>query len=208
MPETHLISATTHGRYLVRPSSARFLVGFHGYGQTAEIQMRDMEKIPGAEGWTLVSVQALHPFYAREGKVGACWMTPLDREEAIADNILYVQRVMETFPERERLVFAGFSQGVAMAWRAATNIPCDGIISLSGDVPPDITAPKLPPALLGRGKYENWYSEENLKKDLSFIDGRSDVTTCVFTGGHEWTDEFRAVAGEWLKRLAPGVLLA
>ena len=200
-PETHLLATTTHGRYLVRPSSSRFLVGFHGYAQRADIQLREMEKIPGADGWTLVSVQALHPFYAREQEVGACWMTPLDREEAIADNILYVQRVMEMFPERERLVFLGFSQGVAMAWRAATNIPCDGVISLSGDVPPDVTASKLPPSLLARGKYENWYSEEKFKKDLSFLEGRSDVTTCVFKGGHEWTDEFRDAVGSWLSRL-------
>jgi hypothetical protein len=201
MPETHLLATTAHGRYLVRRSSARFLVGFHGYAQRADIQLREMERIPGADAWTLVSVQALHPFYAREQEVGACWMTPLDREEAIADNILYVQRVMESFPERERLVFLGFSQGVAMAWRAAANIPCDGVISLGGDVPLDVKSPKLPPSLIARGKYENWYSETKFNKDLSFIEGRSDVTTCVYTGGHEWTDEFREAAGEWLTLL-------
>ena len=88
-----------------------------------------------------------------------------------------------------------------MAWRSATNVPCDGVISLSGDVPPDITALNLPPALLGRGKYENWYSEEKFKKDLSFLDGRSEVTSCVFTGGHEWTDEFRRAAAVFLASL-------
>lgn len=202
MAETHLIETTTHGRYLVRAGSSRYLVGFHGYAQTAEIMLRDLEPIPGAEEWTLVSIQALNRFYAKNEEPGACWMTRQDRETAIADNILYVQRVMAGFPERSRLVFAGFSQGVAMAWRAAMNIPCDGVISLSGDVPPDITASELPPALLGRGKYENWYNEEKLNKDLSFLRGRADVTTCVFTGGHEWTDEFRSAAGTFLKRLS------
>jgi predicted esterase len=199
--ETQLVETTIHGRYLVRRASSRYLVGFHGYGQTAEVMLRDMEQIPGAEEWTLVSIQALNRFYAKNDETGACWMTRQDRETAIADNILYVQRVMGGFPERSRLVFAGFSQGVAMAWRAATHIPCDGVISLSGDVPPDITAPKLPPALLGRGKYENWYNEEKLKKDLRFLADRADVTTCVFTGGHEWTDEFREAAGAFLRKV-------
>jgi len=201
MTETHLIDTTIHGRYLVRPGSSRYLVGFHGYAQTAEVMLHDLEQIPGADAWTLVSMQALNRFYARNEEVGACWMTRQDRDEAIADNILYVQRVMATFPERTGLVFAGFSQGVAMAWRAAVNVPCDGVISLSGDVPPDIDAPDLPPSLLGRGKYENWYNEEKFNKDLRFLEGRSNVTPCVFTGGHEWTDEFREAAGAFLARM-------
>src|SRR5438270_3985997 len=201
MAETHLIETATHGRYLVRPGSSRYLVGFHGYGQTADVMLGDLELIPGAAEWTLVSIQALNRFYGKNEEVAACWMTRQDREETIADNVLYVQRVMAGFPERSRLVFAGFSQGVAMAWRAAANVPCDGVVSLSGDVPPDVTAPKLPPALLGRGSFENWYSEEKFKKDLSFLSGRSDVTSCVFRGGHEWTDEFRQAAGLFLSRM-------
>ena len=201
MTVTHLIDTTIHGRYLVRPGSSRYLVGFHGYAQTGEIMLRDLESIPGVESWTLVSIQALNRFYAKNEELGACWMTRQDRDEAIADNILYVQRVMATFPNRTRLVFLGFSQGVAMAWRAASNIPCDGVISLSGDVPPDVTAPELPPSLLARGKYENWYNEEKFKKDLRFVEGRSNATPCTFTGGHEWTDEFRQVVSAFLARM-------
>ena len=47
-------------------------------------------------------------------------MTRQDREAAIADNIDYVDRVVAaTRTAAEPLVFAGFSQGVAMAFRAA-----------------------------------------------------------------------------------------
>jgi predicted esterase len=202
MTETHLIETTIHGRYLVRPRSSRYLVGFHGYAQTAEITLRDMEQIPGAEEWTLVSIQALHPFYTRNDETVANWMTRQDREEAIGDNILYVQRVMATFPDRTRLVFLGFSQGVAMAWRAVEHIGADAVIALGGDVPPDITSPKLPPTLLGRGTLENWYNETKFNKDLSFLEGRTEVTTCVYKGGHEWTDEFRQAAGKFLAGLS------
>ena len=88
---------STHGRTLIKdptpPSSPhRLLVGFHGYAQNAEEMVAELERLPGAEEWTLVAVQALHRFYARGGeKVVASWMTRQDRELAIADNIAYVK---------------------------------------------------------------------------------------------------------------------
>src|SRR5262249_2253174 len=79
-PELHSIAATTHGRVLVRPArgatSRGVLAGFHGYSETAAIQLARLEAIPGAAAWTLVSVQALHRFYrGRAQEVGASWMT-------------------------------------------------------------------------------------------------------------------------------------
>ena len=69
-------------------------------------------------------MQGLHRFYARgQGKVVASWMTREDREQAIADNLGYVNRVvMRRCPgagDEATVVFLGFSQGVAMAYRAA-----------------------------------------------------------------------------------------
>lgn len=55
--ELHSVPTMTHGRVLVRParaSAARgVLVGFHGYGETAAIQMQRLQAIPGALSWTL-----------------------------------------------------------------------------------------------------------------------------------------------------------
>ena len=63
------IPTSTHGRVLIRDaadaSHRRLLVGFHGYAQSAEDMLSELEQIPGGEQWTLVSVQALHRFYAR-----------------------------------------------------------------------------------------------------------------------------------------------
>lgn len=192
-----IIETKTHGRYLVKPgASQRLLVGFHGYGQNAEIHLADLEKLD--TDWTLVSVQGLHRFYSRGDEIAASWMTRQDRELAIADNIEYVGRVLDELKPYERVVFAGFSQGVAMAYRAANAFGCDGLIILAGDVPPEI--PKITvPVLLGRGKDDTWYTDQRLKYDLKFL---SDVTTCVFDGGHEWSDEFRAAAREFLSRLS------
>jgi predicted esterase len=142
----HSLSATTHGRYLVREGEGGLLVGFHGYGESAEKHLAELEKIPGAESWMLVAVQALHRFYnQRTGEVIGSWMTSQDRELAIADNVAYVAAVVAALPTRRPLVFAGFSQGAAMAYRVAVHIICDGLLILGGDLPPDVAgAPVIP----------------------------------------------------------------
>jgi len=200
------IAATVHGRYLVDEGSPdRLLAGFHGYAESAETHLEELRRIPGAGAWTLAAVQALHPFYTRTGSVVASWMTSLDRELALADNINYVRRVIAAFGPRRMLVFAGFSQGASMAARAAAAIPAAGLILLGGDIPPDVTedpAVRLPPVLLGRGTDDAWYTEEKLKKDLSYLQSRTVVTPCLFGGGHEWTDAFREAASAFLREVS------
>ena len=91
-----------------------------------------------------------------------------------------------------------------MAYRAAAGSVAAGLIALGGDVPPELieSRPSLPPVLIGRGTREEWYTEEKLQKDLSFLSTLTTVTTCLYDGGHEWTAEFRAAAGEFLARRA------
>ncbi|MEA2328408.1 MAG: hypothetical protein QOE68_3367 [Thermoanaerobaculia bacterium] len=199
------IPATVHGRYLVRDGPPeRLLVGFHGYGETAEGHMRELRQIPGIDRWTAVAVQALHPFYvSRTGMIVASWMTSLDRELAIDDNRAYVRSVVAQFSAARQLVFLGFSQGAAMAYRAAAGSNATALIALGGDVPPDVveSRPTLPPVLIGRGIREAWYTDEKLQKDLRFLREVTMVSTCVYDGAHEWTGEFREAAGEFLWEL-------
>jgi predicted esterase len=175
----------------------RLLVGFHGYAEDAEAHLTQMLQIRGVDSWTVVAVQALHPFYALR-RVVASWMTSQDRELAIADNKAYVRSVVATFPPPRALVFEGFSQGTAMAYRAASDHPrAAGVIALSGDVPPEVTS-ALPPVLLGRGGSDDWYTQEKFEKDLKFLNTITSVRSLLFDGGHEWTDDFRETAGEFL----------
>ena len=210
--EARTVEAVVHGRYLYEQRSPeRLLVGFHGYGENAEKHILELQKIPGADRWSLAAIQALHPFYAGRsggGDIVASWMTRLDREMAIADNIEYVRRVLASIWRGSSgdttLVFAGFSQGVAMAWRAAAfAAPANGLIALAGDIPPDVTSSKasLPPALLGRGDADDWYSEEKMETDLRFLRTATEITTSRFKGGHEWTDAFRSDAGDFLRKV-------
>lgn len=199
--ETHTIATAVHGRFLVRVGPPeRVLVGFHGYGETAGIHLDELLKIDGVDRWTVAAVQALHPFYSgRTQEVVASWMTRLDRELAIEDNLAYVQRVLERFQQASKIVFIGFSQGTAMAYRAASDFGrAAGLIALGGDVPPDVTR-NLPPVLVGRGTGDDWYSTEKLEKDLRFLRTITTVTTCVYEGGHQWTEEFRKAAARFLE---------
>jgi predicted esterase len=198
---SHVIAATTHGRFLVRNGPPeRLLVGFHGFAENAEAHLEQQLQIRGAEAWTVVSVQALNRFYARTNIVG-CWMTSQDRELAIADNIEYVRSVVDSLPNARTLVFSGFSQGAAMAFRAAGNIACQGVIALGGDVPPDVRE-NLPPVLLGRGERDEWYTAEKFEQDLKVLRPMTSVTPLLFDGAHEWTDAFRAAAADFLQTIA------
>ena len=225
MTETRTLSTATVGRYLVEPAShpvpgadAPLLVGFHGYGQNAEQMLGELRRIPGSAAWTLVSMQALHRFYNTKTQVVVgSWMTSLDRDQAIKDNLAYVGRVIaELRPELRpelgaemgggKLVFAGFSQGAAMAWRATARFsPCGGLIVLGGDLPKDVAEAAtlaLPPVLLGRGDRDTFYTADQLAKDLAVIEARGlQVETLRFEGGHEWHPAFLDAAGRFLERI-------
>jgi predicted esterase len=215
--QVHLIEAAVHGRYLLRPSSgpaAGVLVGFHGYGESAAPYLEALLAIPGIERWTVAAIQGLHPFYTRTGEVVASWMTKLDRDQAIADNTAYVRaavrEILATAPAGSPLVYSGFSQGVAMAYRAAAGAghPCHGLIALAGDVPPELAASDLagfPRVLIGRGASDSWYSEEKLTADVQLLRGKGvEVEFERFDGGHEWTPMFHRRCGDLLAELSSG----
>jgi len=211
--ESRFIPAGVHGRYLVDvPAGAGphpLLVGFHGYQENAEIHLEELRRVPGASRFVLVAVQSLHLFYTKGGGVVGSWMTKVGREHAIADNIRYVATVVaevkRDVPTGGGLVYAGFSQGASMAYRAAARSgqACDGVVALGGDIPPEIAedaSARLPPVLVGRGEADHWFTQEKLEQDLERLARlRVSVRSVTFPGGHEWTDAFRAAMGEFLR---------
>lgn len=210
------IATTTHGRYLVAPSKADgpapLLVGFHGYAEGAEAQMTRLQSVPDAADWLVVSVQGLNRFYQRRtSEVIAGWMTRQDRELAIADNVAYVAAVIDAvcrdWPTDGRLVFAGFSQGVAMTFRAAaaSTRRVSGLIAVGGDVPPELDANALhrvPRALLCRGIRDDWYTTEKFTNDRARLDAAHvGVTAVEFDGGHEWSAPVIDAASVFLREV-------
>jgi predicted esterase len=213
--ETRTIETPTHGRYLVRVPAGSgpwpLLVGFHGYRENAAIHLATLEGIPGSERWLLVAVQGLHRFYTKGGDVAASWMTREDRELAIADNIAYVRRVVNAvrgeFRAGTALVFAGFSQGTAMAFRAAAHIRSDAVVAVGADVPPDVASQRpvtLPRVLYGRGQRDELYSADFHARDLATLDRLGvPVESVTYDGAHEWTPELLAAVGRLLGAVAP-----
>jgi predicted esterase len=196
------IATTTHGRYLVVPAGhagpAPLLVGFHGYGEAAEAQVGRLSASRGADRWTIVAIQGLHRFYQRRNdEVVASWMTRQDRVLAIADNLAYVNTVVDAEWSARLgsrcVVFSGFSQGVAMAFRAAARSahPVGGVIAVGGDVPPELDRAALAclgHVLLCRGVRDQWYSREKFQQDQARLrDAVVDTTAIEFECGHEWS---------------------
>jgi predicted esterase len=216
-PQTRRIAAAVHGCYRVEAPApgggpAPLLVGFHGYAETAADQLEALRSLPGHSRFLRCAVQALHPFYNRRtGEVVASWMTRLDRDLAIEDNVRYVADVVaavkDEFSTRDPLVYVGFSQGAAMAYRAAARAGhrCHAVVVLGGDLPRELREEDLaglPPVLIGRGATDPWYGEEMLAADVERLRGSAvAVDVCRFDGGHEWAPAFRRAAGRLLASL-------
>ena len=208
------IATTTHGRYLVVAAGGRapILVGFHGYMEAADTQLDRLRQIDRDGTWTLVSIQGLNRFYERRtNNVIAGWMTRQDREHAIADNVEYVAAVVDevasSHAASRSIVFAGFSQGVATAFRAAA-VSRDraAVIAVGGDVPPELDADRLGrlgPVLLCRGRRDEWYTADKFSQDQVRL-GAAGValTPLEFDGAHEWSGAVIEAAARFLDGLA------
>jgi predicted esterase len=218
--KTISVETPTHGRVLIKDavasSGSRLLIGFHGYAQNAEDMLAELDRIPGSDAWTLVSIQALHRFYSRGNeRVVASWMTREDRELAITDNIVYVDRVVGSLlanAPNAPIVFVGFSQGVAMAYRAGVlgAHRAHGLIAIGGDIPPEVkTAPadRFPTVLVAAGESDPLYTPAKLNADEAFlvsIGVRHDIYW--YPGRHEWTEKLRDRIHQSLDRILRGGL--
>lgn len=207
------IAATTHGRYLVQPPAAPgapILVGFHGYGEGAGEMFERLRAIDGADRFLIVSIQGLSRFYQRRtNDVIASWMTRQDRELAIADNIAYVSSAVATaageWQASGAIVFAGFSQGVAMAFRAgaASSLRVRGVLAAGGDVPPEIDAASLSrigAAVMCHGTRDEFYTANKFAADIARLNAAGvDTRPVEFDGGHEWSADVLSAAAAFLR---------
>src|SRR5262249_25293709 len=110
-----------------------------------------------------------------------------------------------TWPVTRSIVFAGFSQGVAMAFRAAVNSNAErvSVIAVGGDIPPEIESRALgrvSAALICRGAAEEWYTAEKLAQDAHRLrESGVAVTALEHEGAHEWTVDVSRAASNFLR---------
>ncbi len=175
--------------------------------------MREALEGLGAD-WHVCCPQALHRFYnLRSGDVVASWMTSQDRELMIADNLQYIERVLDDVDlcidqPGDRLVFLGFSQGTSMAWRAAHRFmsAANGIAAVGGDLPVDVEADAFGDwngrALLARGEHDHIYAAAQFERDAARAE--SVMTQCLaetYKGKHELNGSFIKVFEAFLETL-------
>lgn len=210
---TLAVETTTHGRVLVDgpAEGARIaLVGFHGYAQSADDMMSELVAIPGSGSRISAAAQALHRFYARgDQKIVASWMTRQDRDDAIADNIRYIDHVIaEAVPADTAVVVAGFSQGAAMAYRAGLfgKRPVAGIVAIGGDIPPDcktVAADRWPRVLVAAGRADHWFTSEKADADEAWLNQHSvDHQMLRYDAAHVITDEVRSAIAQFVGRIS------
>ncbi|MCB0358558.1 MAG: dienelactone hydrolase family protein [Bdellovibrionales bacterium] len=211
-PLERFVSAAVRGRLLVSPAcsgeTVATFVGFHGYAESAEDQLQRLLLTRASENVACCAIQGLHLFYNRSGAVVASWMTKQDREAAIQSNLHYVSDCMKQLKMdrvlRQPVVFFGFSQGAAMAYRAASALFQDvsALVILAGDIPPDLSDAslrQLPATLIARGSCDDRYPAQQLEKDAArFAAARKAVEVCEFDGAHEWSDAFIAAVRAFL----------
>lgn len=207
--------ATVEGRYLVRPArgeARHHWIGFHGQSQTAESLLEAFEASAPGDDWLVASVQALHPYYTSRGQqVVAGWMTRLDRESAIASNVAYVDevvaRIEAEFGAPRTRIFAGFSQGVGMAYRAGLlgRHACHAIVAVGGDVPPELAelARAWPRVLLMAGEQDPYFPPASAAADAAKLRALgAAVRERTFPGKHEWPEAASRAAAEFARELA------
>jgi predicted esterase len=206
----HHLETTVSGRYLLESPDGSgpfpLLAGFHGYGQTAEDELKLLRQIPGSDGWIRLSIEALHPFINSKGQPGSSWMTRRDRELRIAENVRYVDavigRVMQKLPVDGRIVLHGFSQGASMACRAAVPgcHPVAGVMLLGGDIPPELDdLARMRTVHIGRGERDQIYTQKHFDSDVIRLRGAGiEPMVSQFRGGHGPTAEYFEVAGRFL----------
>jgi len=133
-------------------SISELWIACHGYGQLAAPFLEWFDGI-ASPSRLIVAPEALSRFYvdpniAARGptaRVGATWMTREDREHEIADQVTYLDTLLDrvrppTNGGGVRLRLLGFSQGVATVarWMARGRVRADGLILWAGSFPSDV----------------------------------------------------------------------
>lgn len=144
------IALQQKGRYYTfgnRQAREAILV-LHGYGQLAYYFLQKFA-LPELSDYLVVAPEGPHRFYldGTSGRVGASWMTKEWREQDLAFNQEYLQKLVEKlsneYPTITTWNLVGFSQGGATAarfWQQAS-IPFKRVVMWATVFPPDVVVP-------------------------------------------------------------------
>ena len=143
------ISISKTGKYSQIGKSSKKInnvwIVLHGYGMLSEYFVKKFECIID-ETTLVIAPEATNRFYLANNytRVGASWMTKLDREQEISDNILFLDKLF-TIIKREighdnfKLNTLGFSQGgpALVRWLMSNKLNTNSLILWGSDIPKD-----------------------------------------------------------------------
>lgn len=198
------ISITKTARYFVsgplseKVESVWFVL--HGYGQLAEDFIINFEPI-ASDKVLIVAPEALSRFYLKsyKGKMGASWMTKIERENEMRDYVNYLDTLYDEVINHSNLknvkvTVLGFSQGTATVcrWLVRSGVKVDKFILWGGAIPPDVDLEtnrefinKLNPTLV-IGDNDEFIPEILIQQELKRIEGLNlKFNLKRFKGGHE-----------------------
>ena len=117
----------------------------HGYGMLSEYFVKKFECIIN-ETTLVIAPEATNRFYLANNytRVGASWMTKLDREQEISDNILFLDKLFSIIKkdighDNFKLNTLGFSQGgpALVRWLMSNKLNTNSLILWGSDIPKD-----------------------------------------------------------------------
>jgi predicted esterase len=175
---------------------------FHGYGQLAEHFIRRFNVLD-EERCFVIAPEGLNKFYLSEnGVVGSSWMTKQNRENELHNQRQYFDEIFSQFfadidLSRKKLVFFGFSQGVATMVRCLMHkkLKIAKLIIWAGEIPKETNSENLDLANVDVqfviGTKDKYYSEAAVCTHIESFESITGVKSSlvVFEGTHEVTRE-------------------
>lgn len=172
----------------------------HGYGQLARFFIRRFDVLDEKENY-IIAPEGLSKFYLGNDykKVGASWLTKENRELHLENQLVYLEEIYKNEISKidlpnVKLVFLGFSQGVATVcrWAAKMKIPFSKLILWAGSFPADLTKDDLafinnnPEIFLVIGKQDQFLSYVKIdEQEKHIIDLGLSPNVIMFEGEHE-----------------------
>lgn len=197
----------------------RVIIGFHGYGERAETQVRRFDKIKFSERDLWLCPQALHGFLIKNrefrdmdevDKWGWSWMNSSQRSEHIIQNKTHTANLKSALAdlglENTQIILVGHSQGASHAWRVASWWPVSLLILHAGDIPPELRK-QWPTTLrnsgvqilLARSQQDPIYTQELFKRDCRIIEGmKAHFQIWESTGSHQWSHSWSSYLSTFL----------
>lgn len=131
--------------YPIIDSTKNIWICFHGLGYLSKFFKRYFERLDPSLNAVIV-LQAPSKFYlgSKYKHVGACWLTKVDTDQEMENNLNYINTVLESesIKNDPRLVLMGYSQGVSIATRFLKRHarPIKALIMHSGSIPNELNA--------------------------------------------------------------------